>query len=84
MVVNYPNHQWIFEGEWKGNQPHGKGKIVIGKYAMLSNTVFEGEFTSGASTGTLTRKNGTKVPGELRFHYKRGFSEFGIRFYSQA
>jgi len=55
------------QGNWSNNQPDGPGKIIIGKYGRLSNTVFEGKFSSGAASGYLILKDGNKIAGEMRY-----------------
>lgn len=70
------------QGNWSNNQPDGPGKIIIGKYGRLSNTVFEGKFSSGAASGYLILKDGNKIAGEMRYTQTRGFAEHGLRFYT--
>jgi len=56
--------------------------MIVGKYGKLSNTVFEGDFSSGAAHGDLVLKDGTTISGEMRYTQTRGFAEHGIKFYT--
>ena len=58
-----------YVGDWKNNQPHGKGIDVlvnVGKY--------EGDFIDGNfhGYGIFTWKNGTKYEGEWKNHFRYG------------
>ena len=68
IVHDYPNGNH-YEGEWKSNQPDGKGKLTY-----PNGDVYEGGFLRGLynGKGRFSRKNGDYVQGSWLIGVKDG------------